>query len=133
MAFSGIKHLSSLEVAQRWGEISRALDHYNGLMSGECTLDDLWSGVLKGTVQVLYSENPKVFAVTEIIQGPRSGLLRVLAVGGVLKGFDMRLFENWARMVGVKEIEGSCYGEQWIRLFERYGYRPRYVTLRKEL
>ena len=126
-----MKQLSSWEVNLPW-----VMDFFKGqeyILAGEATFDDLLDAVVKGEVQVLYQEEPKLIMLTEIVQYPKRRVLRILAViGKGLVNSDPSELEDWARKRDVEEIEGWCQAPQ-ARLFRRLGYETRYTVVRKSL
>lgn len=78
----------------------------------------------------------KLGIIIEFVQLPGYKLARVLFAFGREMGQlveEIAIAEEWVKQQGCKYIDASVRTESRARLFSRFGYKPAYTMLRKEL
>ena len=142
MEISRVEHnpelirLTRAEIAYSWGAILPFLERALEYCDGEITAEDLSIFTSQGLMDVWVAcEKEKIWAVavTEIVQYPRTRVLRLVCLSGedikTWKHFDAHI-ERYAFLQGCKMIEGFTRPGM-EKLVRELGWRRRFVVLRK--
>lgn len=128
---------SQIEVV--WPKIEDGVADAVSVSHGEGTVDDVKAGLLNGATTLLMLVDDGVAAagiVVGLYNFPQFKIARVLLLFG--SGLDkmdeaVKRAEDWARSNGCKCVEGWVATQSRIKLFSKFGYKPVYEILRKEL
>lgn len=128
------------ELPEVWPRIENAVRAVLSLAGGhswvtpESTLKALQAE--KTFLLLFAARGTELGIVIEFIQMPNYKLARVLFAFGREMGQlvdEIAIAEEWVKLQGCKYIDASVRTESRVRLFSRFGYKPAYTMLRKEL
>jgi len=133
-----ISYVSRETVPKVWDEvrdfIQMGIDH----SEHECELQDVYKKLMedKMGLVVLHDDHPYAAAVFEFMNYPQITALRGVFIGGSRMrewiGDLMDFLDRWAQDNDMDRLEMLGRGG-WIKVLEKYGYKPSYVFLTKDL
>lgn len=126
------------DIEGMWPLVENGIARALATSNGEGTVEDTKKGLLAGRTKlmVLWEGDSVLGAVFMLLDFPRYRIARVLLLFG--QGMEalrevMESGEKWAKSQGCRYVEGWVASPSRERLFSRFGYRPTYRILRKEL
>lgn len=126
------------EIDQVWELVVPGIARALATSDGEATVEDTKAGLLAGTTQMMLfgGESSWFGVVFQMLAFPQAKIARVLLAFGKNMAEQRQAMESaeaWAKGQGCKWVEAWVATESRVRMFGRYGYKPRYAILRKEL
>ena len=126
------------EVDQVWSLIAPGVARALETSDGETDLESTRAALATGrTTLMLFGGEDSYFGVIfQFLTFPKAKVFRIILAFGKRMEDQRKAFaeaEAWAKRQGCKWVEAWVATESRVRLFGRYGYRPRYTVIRKEL
>ena len=136
--------LSTQELVDRyWAQCTPHLERCLEGMHGECTIDDLYTGIMQGQMYAIAVKNDdtelpevKLVLILQLVYYPQYTAMNVVAMGGkdlrhLIKKFWADVC-GWARICGVTQIECSV-APGMERILSTVGFERKYVQLKQDL